>query len=234
MHVHVGGLRALEGSVSSEAALPFPRSIAEVEAAAKHQSVETASDMIPEPTLGMVSDNELLLAAGRGNRHALGILFQRHGRAVFHVAWRILRDEGEAEDLRQEVFLYLFRKSCHYDPLKASAASWIIQIAYHRAIDRKRFLNTRQHYRLEELGEQEIGSLVTLPSTDQIDGKAILDRLREQLSRDQQQTLEMHFFEGYTFQEIADESGQSVGKVRHHYYRALERLRSNLLSKKRG
>jgi len=222
--------------VSSEAALPFPRSIAEVDAAAKHQSqsVELASDIIPEPTFGMVSDNELLLAAGKGNRQALGTLFQRHGRAVFHVAWRILRDEGEADDLRQEVFLYLFQKACHYDPLKASAASWIIQIAYHRAIDRKRFLNSRQHYRSEELEEQGIGSLVTRPSTDQIDGKAILEKLRGQLSRDQQQTLELHFFEGYTFQEIADESGQSIGNVRHHYYRALERLRSNLLSKKRG
>jgi RNA polymerase sigma-70 factor (ECF subfamily) len=49
---------------------------------------------------------------------------------------------------------------------------------------------------------------------------------------DQQQTLELHFFEGYSLREIAEKSGQSIGNVRHHYYRALERLRSNLFSKK--
>lgn len=222
--------------MSSEAALPFPNALVEANDAAECQSTAAESQPSSASELGSrsCSDEELLQSLGQGSKQALAILFQRHGRAVFHVAWRILRDEGEADDLRQDVFLYLYQKASLYDPEKASASSWIIQIAYHRAIDRKRFLNSRQHYRSEELGEQGIGSLFTRPSTDQIDGKAILERLRGELTADQRQTLELHFFEGYTFQEIAKESGQSVGNVRHHYYRALERLRSNLFSKKRG
>lgn len=66
-----------------------------------------------------------------------------------------------------------------------------------------------------------------------IDGKAILSRLRETLSAEQRQTLELHLFEGYSLREIAEKSGQSVGNVRHHYYRALDRLRAQLFPRKR-
>jgi len=48
------------------------------------------------------------------------------------------------------------------------------------------------------------------------------------------ETLELHFFEGYSLREIAERKGQTVGNVRHHYYRALECLRSHLFPKKRG
>jgi RNA polymerase sigma-70 factor, ECF subfamily len=72
------------------------------------------------------------------------------------------------------------------------------------------------------------------PSPEALDGRAIRDHLREQLTTAQQQTLELHFFEGYSFREIAERNGQTVGNVRHHYYRALERLRSHLFPKKSG
>jgi RNA polymerase sigma-70 factor (ECF subfamily) len=60
----------------------------------------------------------------------------------------------------------------------------------------------------------------------------LLNRLREQLSAEQRQTLELHFFEGYTFHEIAEKTGQTFGNVRNHYYRGLERLRSCVFPEK--
>jgi RNA polymerase sigma-70 factor (ECF subfamily) len=180
------------------------------------------------------SNEELLKAVGSGSKDALGVLFRRHGRVVFNVAWRILRDESEADDLRQDIFLYLFERAKLYDPRKATALSWIVQVTYHRAIDRRRYLSFRQHYKLEALDEQTLGPRVQEVSTNQLDGKAILDRLRGQLSPEQLQTLELHFFEGYSFREIAEQSNQEIGNVRHHYYRALERLRSNLFPQKRS
>jgi RNA polymerase sigma-70 factor (ECF subfamily) len=207
---------------------------ADTEQEAQAAGEPVMSDALEHDANVILSDEELLQAVGKGNKEALGMLFQRHGRSVLHVAWRILRDEGEADDLRQEVFLYVYQRASSFDAGKASAASWIIQIAYHRAIDRRRRLSVRQHYQSEELDEQGIGAVFTQPSTDQIDGKAILKKVRSQLSPEQQQTLELHFFEGYSFREIAEQSGQSVSNVRHHYYRALDRLRASLFSKKRG
>jgi len=220
----------------SEAALQLPKALAEPTISPEPQrlAVEAIASEPLECSDDRRSDEELLEAVGGGSKDALSLLFHRHGRVVFNVAWRILRDESEADDLRQDVFLYLFERAKLYDPRKATAVSWIVQVTYHRAIDRRRYLSFRQHYKLEALDEQRQGPTAAEVSTDQLDGKAILNKLRGQLTSDQQQTLELHFFEGYSFREIAEKSGQSIGNVRHHYYRALERLRSNLFPQKRA
>ena len=219
--------------MSSDATAFFPKSLADVsklQVERVHSPLAAADHLtIVEPT-----DEQLLSQVALGSRDALGLLFRRHARAVFHVAWRILRDESEADDLRQEVFLYLSERSQHFDAQKGSGVSWIIQATYHRAIDRRRYLDFRQHYSAEEFDEQRMPPAATQPSPEALDGRAIRDHLREQLTADQQQTLELHFFEGYSLREIAERNGQTVGNVRHHYYRALERLRSHLFAKKRG
>lgn len=108
-----------------------------------------------------------------------------------------------------------------------------MQIAYHRAIDRRRYLSSRQHYVTPVFDEQQSRVASESVSTDAIDGKAILSRLRETLSPDQQEILELHLFEGYTLREIAEKNGQSVRNIRNHYYRALERLRAHIFPAKR-
>jgi RNA polymerase sigma-70 factor (ECF subfamily) len=167
-----------------------------------------------------------LLQVSTGSKEALSILFQRHARPVFNVAQRILRDTSEAEDLLQELFLFLFQKARLFDPEKGSAASWIIQMTYHRAIDRQRYLNSRQHYNTQELKEEHVRGTNGQVSINEVAGRALLNRLREELSPEQRQILELHFLEGYSFHEIAEKTGQTFGNVRHHYYRGLERLRS--------
>ena len=219
--------------MSSDATAFFPNSLAEVSDA---QSEQTHSPLAASERLATVepTDEQLLLQVAAGSRDALGLLFRRHARAVFHVAWRILRDESEADDLRQEVFIYLSERSQLFDAQKGSGASWIMQITYHRAIDRRRYLGFRQHYNAEEFDEQRMPATATQPSPETLDGKAMRDRLRGQLTPDQQQTLELHFFEGYSLREIAERNGQTIGNVRHHYYRAMDRLRSHLFPRKRG
>jgi RNA polymerase sigma-70 factor (ECF subfamily) len=213
--------------MSSEAALYLPQAL--VKAAS---SAEVQTNAVSHHSPNEISDDALLIEAGEGSKDALGLLFRRHGRAVFNVACRILRDDSEAADLRQEVFLYLFQRAKLFDPQKGTALSWILQVTYHRAIDRRRYLNCRHHYDVQELNEQQLGTTSGGPSTDELDGRCILDNLREQLSDDQKRTLELHFFEGYSFREIAEKNGQTVGNIRHHYYRAIERLRSHVFSPK--
>jgi RNA polymerase sigma-70 factor (ECF subfamily) len=219
-----------EGVLLPLQALVEPAAVRQEHADTDEYLSSDTSDLTCKP----ISDENLLEAVGSGSKEALGLLFRRHGRIVFNVAWRILRDESEADDLRQDVFLYIFERAKQYDSRKSTAVSWIVQITYHRAIDRRRYLSFRQHYKLEALDEQTLGPTAQGVSTDQLDGKAILDRLRGQLSPDQLHTLELHFFEGYSFREIAEQSNQEIGNVRHHYYRALERLRSNLFPQKRA
>ena len=80
-----------------------------------------------------ISDESLLRQIGIGDRDALTMLFERYARLTRSVAVRILRDTAEAEDLVQDLFLYIQRKCGIFDSSKSTARSWIVQMAYHRA-----------------------------------------------------------------------------------------------------
>src|ERR1700723_1905909 len=151
-----------------------------------------------------VSDDVLLERVGDGEREALSLLFRRHARAVRNVAYRILRNEADADDLVQEVFLFLFQKARLYDPEKSSAASWIIQMTYHRSIDRRRYLEVRHHYDSQELHEERLPTINGQVSLNKLAGTVLLNRLRRELSAGHGQTLNVHFFEGYYIREIAE------------------------------
>src|SRR5207247_5951270 len=92
------------------------------------------------------SDEELMDQLRQGHQDALAVLFDRHYRLVFSVALRILHDHGEAEDLMQEVFLEIYRKVENYDPDKGNAKTWILQYAYHRSLNRQKYLSVRNFY----------------------------------------------------------------------------------------
>jgi RNA polymerase sigma-70 factor, ECF subfamily len=218
--------------MSFEAAY-FPDSVAHSDAEEFGKPVCGDAKNVPiEPTCAFVTDEDLLSRIGFHSKDALALLFRRHRRAVLNVAERILRDASEAEDICQEVFLLLFEKAKLFDPSKGTASSWIIQVAYHRAMNRRQYLAHRQHYNTQELDEEQIGGTRQPLFIDEMTARNMLTRLREQLSAEQRETLELHFFEGYSLREIAEKTNQTLGNVRHHYYRALERLRANLFPKK--
>jgi RNA polymerase sigma-70 factor (ECF subfamily) len=178
------------------------------------------------------TDEELMRCVGLGSREALSLLFCRHRRTVLNIAERILRDASEAEDLCQDVFVLLFEKAKLFEASKGAASSWIIQITYHRAMNRRQYLAHRQHYTAQEFDEEQIGVGRQPLFIDELTARNLLNRLREQLSEEQRDTLELHFFEGYSLREIAKKTNQPLGNVRHHYYRGIERLRSNVFPKK--
>jgi RNA polymerase sigma-70 factor, ECF subfamily len=169
-----------------------------------------------------------------GSREALAILFRRYSRLVRTIAMRILQDGSEADDLLQDVFLYIHHNCSIFDPSRAAARSWIVQMAYHRAIDRRRYLNSRHFYtrldlegvadRLDPRSESREGSLPFGTLVGNTTVWALLDSLTE----DQRNTLNLYFFEGCTFAEIAAKLDQTLGNVRNHYYRGLEKLRKQV------
>jgi RNA polymerase sigma-70 factor, ECF subfamily len=180
-----------------------------------------------------VSDERLLAMISGGQKAALTVLFRRHARAVRNVAYRILRDETEADDLLQELFLFLFQKAHLFNAEKSSAASWIIQMTYHRAIDRRRYLEVRHHYDSQQLREEHLLTTDGQVGLNELAGTVLLNSLWRELSLEQRQILELHFFEGCSFREIADKTGLTMGNIRNHYYRGMERLRSYVSQGKR-
>ena len=92
------------------------------------------------------SDEALLAGIAKGEREALAELFCRYARLVRALSYKVLRDFSEADDLLQEVFLHIHHKSGMFDSWKGTARSWIVQISYRRAIDRRRQLTARHFY----------------------------------------------------------------------------------------
>jgi len=172
-----------------------------------------------------------------GKQEALSSLFNRYSRIVRSISARILRDSAEAEDLVQDLFLFIQRKCGVFDSSKSSARPWIIQMAYHRAFERRRYLATRQAYSTEGFQDRAacvVGSPTTEDdySPETIFGRNGLNKVVEALSQDQRETLRLHFFEGYTLTEISEKLGQPHGNVRHHYYRAVDKLRKHIFGSK--
>jgi RNA polymerase sigma-70 factor (ECF subfamily) len=180
-------------------------------------------------TLQNVSDEILMAHISAGHEDALAVLFDRHHRMVFQIALKILRDTGEAEDVMQNVFLEIYKAAAQFDPAKGSTKGWIVQYAYHRGINRRQHLTTRKFYATTEISEvhessasRDISSLSS-PETAQLVKQAL-----NTLNSTQRRVLELAYFEGLTMQDIAETTGDTVGNVRHHYYRGLKNLRTFL------
>ena len=186
-----------------------------------------------------VSDEELLNRVRMGEKDALETLFRRFARIVHSVAFRIMQDSAEADDLLQDLFLFVYRKCDIFDSSKGSARSWIVQMTYHRAIDRRRYLESRHFYSQVEIDidvlripDPRSESAPYDRSLEAVLGREDAQHLFELLSADQRETLRLLFFDGYTFEEIAARLGQSLGNIRNHYYRGLEKIRQNVFPNK--
>jgi RNA polymerase sigma-70 factor, ECF subfamily len=190
-----------------------------------------------EATIGKVSDEHLLSRTTSGDKEALGLLFQRYVRAIRSIGRRILRDDAEADDLVQDLFLFIQRKCAIFDSSKSSAGSWIVHMAYQRAIERRRYLATRHFYNHEDIlsrGSDVVGNPTVENdySAEAVFGRNGLEKVLDALSEDQRETLRLHFFEGYTMAEISVKLAQPLGNVRHHYYRGLDKLRKQMFGRK--
>jgi RNA polymerase sigma-70 factor, ECF subfamily len=184
-----------------------------------------------------ISDEFLLNQICSGDREALAVLFERYARLTRSVAVRILRDTAEAEDLVQDLFLFIERKCTIFDSSKSTARSWIVQMTYHRAIDRRRYLKSRQFYAppIQPNSAQVVGNPTTESdySAEAVFGRNGLEKIVNGLSPDQRETLRLYFFDGYTLAEVSKKLDQPLGNVRHHYYRALDKLRKEIFANDR-
>jgi|ERR1700722_388048 len=192
-------------------------------------SVDVELDLRP-------SDNHLMECIKKGDRDALGLLFERYAKVVFSVSVRILRNSTEAQDLVQDVFLNIHHK-CHlFNADKGSVASWLLRITYSRAFDRREYLNVRgwsAYSEIEEIKDTAQGDSPLDVLTNTVLAKQILERSLTDLTHRERTTLELFFFEGYTLREISIRLDETVVNTRHHYYRGIEKLRAALTDRRR-
>jgi RNA polymerase sigma-70 factor, ECF subfamily len=215
--------------VSSSVAARFPS----VRLTPQPASSSSTVSEIP-PAVTEFTDETLLVKVCVGDCDSFALLFRRYAHLVRNIGQRVLRDKGEADDLVQEVFLYIHRKGSLFDSSKGSASSWIVQVAYTQALLRRRRLKSQGFYmsgitdKPVENGQANDKGADYDHTVEGLFGRNGWKKIVEDLTQDQRETFRLHFFEGYTFTEIAEKLGQSYANVRNHHYRGLEKLRTHL------
>jgi RNA polymerase sigma-70 factor (ECF subfamily) len=182
-----------------------------------------------------LGDEELLIRLQASDATALDLLFDRYSRLVLGIALRVLRDYGEAEDVVQEVFFHVFQKASLFNPLKGSAKGWIVQVAFHRALDKRAHLGRRGFYlgtEIESLDDTLLGETDLDREIGAKLNRAQLEKAFEELPQMQRRTLELFYFEGLELREISEKLNEPLANVRHHYYRGLAKLRKSAFVKK--
>jgi RNA polymerase sigma-70 factor, ECF subfamily len=188
--------------------------------------------------LQRLSDEQVMDCLQRGQTDALAVLFDRYQKLVLSIALKIVRDSGEAEDVTQTVFLDIYRAMAQFDARKGNTKVWLMQYAYHRAINRRRHLQGRDFYKSTE---PEGEALENLPGESHAtlglssaETKQLVRQSMAALSDTQRSVIKMACYEGFSMQEIADRTGASFVSVRHQYYRGLQKLRSLILGANEG
>ena len=186
----------------------------------------------PDPALRAVpagtgpSPEELLAAVARGDEAAFGALYDHLAGLVHGVVRQVVRDPAQSEEVTQEVFVEIWRTATRFDPRRGSARTWAVTLAHRRAVDRVRSeqasrdrtdrIGRRDHQRaFDEVSE----TVETRFEHRQV--RAALDQLTDL----QREAVELAYYGGYTYREVAELLDTPLGTVKTRLRDGLIRLR---------
>lgn len=171
----------------------------------------------------------LLSSMARGEKAALSALYDQLSGPLYSLAYRMLADPTEAQDLIQDIFLQAWRTAGTYDPSRGSVFSWLATLVRNRAIDRIRMRQRRAELLsaaapdLQPAGGEDSGGSLWR----QEKAEAVRTALAG-LAPDQQQAIELAYFSGLTQQEIAARLNEPLGTIKARIRRGLLKLKDLL------
>lgn len=177
-------------------------------------------------------ENELIERIAGKDEKALSELYDRYAKLLYSVILAIVKDQKEAEELLQEVFITVWNKSSLFSLKKGNAYSWLVAITRNIAIDRIRSKKFKDHRSLMEGIELPLENIDTSP----LDAMIIVERsliVNEALSKiphEQKETIMLTYFEGYSQKEIAELLDIPLGTVKTRIRMGMQKLQTLILS----
>jgi RNA polymerase sigma-70 factor (ECF subfamily) len=180
-----------------------------------------------------VSDEALMEAITSRRPEALSEFYSRHGSRLKSVIGNVVQEEGDADDVLQDILLQIWREADHYSPKAGKLLAWVVTLARRRAIDRLRrkqaYCRAKDRYE-EQLGQQS--QTAQPPGSDQDIERADLRRFLHQrlrhLPRYQREAVELAFFAGMSHREIASATRAPLGTVKTRLELGLRKLTQSL------
>jgi RNA polymerase sigma-70 factor (ECF subfamily) len=168
---------------------------------------------------GIDTAERLLIEEAQKDPSRFADLYEKNFARVYAFIARRVADRAEAEDLTSEVFHQAFANLGKFEWRGAPFASWLFRIARNAIIDR-----ARRVARDAEI--QPILDVPTETGLDEIEHRAQIFRLVDELPADQRRVIEMRFAQEKSIREIAQALGRTEGAVKQLQFRALQNLRA--------
>ncbi len=186
--------------------------------------------MTSDPEYRAASDAQLVVAVGRFHQAALAEAYRRHAGAAFGLALRITNDRALGEEVVQEVFLRLWNDPEKFDPARGSLRAYLLAQTHGRSVDLVRAESSRRA-REERGARRDRGSDYDLER--EVWDLTLAEHLRDalgELSDDERSAIELAYFGGHTYREVASLLGAPEGTVKSRIRSGLGRLRSTLVA----
>jgi len=175
-------------------------------------------------------DIELMRGISQGDRWAFACFYDQYSKLLFAVAFRILNDQKEAEDVLQEVFLQIWDKAGTYNPALGKPISWAVTLTRNKAID-----YIRAHQRRTKLLEHAATDLLANApggtANEAVHGRPneeLINSAVAELPAEQRRAIELAFFNGFTQHEISETLKEPLGTIKARIRRGMLRLRERL------
>jgi RNA polymerase sigma-70 factor, ECF subfamily len=174
----------------------------------------------------LLADEDLISLVEDDEPQAFAALYDRHSRAAFSLAYRMMGERQAAEDLAQEAFIKVWRGAGSYRGGRGSVRTWILSIVHNRGIDLLRSMATRR--RTQDKIEASAARSEPSEAFDETWRKTRRDQVREALKAlppEQFKILELAYFSGYTHVEIAGLLNLPLGTVKGRLRLGLRKMR---------
>jgi RNA polymerase sigma-70 factor (ECF subfamily) len=182
-----------------------------------------------------VTDAELLARAARGDEQAVGMVYDRYGQVMYAVAFRILRQAGDAEEVVAEAFAQAWRDAARFDAARGSVAAWLTVMTRSRALDfirarsrRERIAETAQRSDPEGAPGMSAGSERPDFAVEAKERERRVAEALAELSPPQRTAIELAFYEGLSHSEIAARLNEPLGTVKTRVRLGMQKLRESL------
>jgi len=179
------------------------------------------------------TDDELMAMISAGESEAFETLYNRYAVIVYGTVLCVVQDWALAEDLVQEVFWRVWRRSTCFVSERGQVASWLRAVAHNVSIDELRRLRARPVLIGAELEQSRMLQLLddqadVVASTIKREQRHMIVSALQQLPSEQRQVLELNYFGGRSYQEIAAALNHPLGTVKSHARRGLQKLKQAL------
>jgi RNA polymerase sigma-70 factor, ECF subfamily len=187
------------------------------------------------PSPSSTADRDLVARAAAGEERAIAGLYDRYGHVLYAVAYRIVGERADAEEVVVDAFTQAWRDAARFEASRGSVAGWLTMIARSRALDLVRARSRRTRITTTAAAAQPeaplaMGQRQPEPNagTDHAERQREVRQALASLSVPQRQAIELAYYEGLSQSEIAERLREPLGTIKTRIRLGMQKLRDAL------